>query len=358
MAKPLDGQVALVAGATRAAGRGIALELAAAGARVWCTGRSTRANPVTPGRSETIEETAELIEAAGGAAVAVRVDHQVEAEVQALAARLQAEEGRLDILVNDIWGGDELIDWGAKFWALDIAKARTILDQAMISHLITARHLAPLMVEAKRGLIVEVTDGEMSGYRGQLTYDLVKSSVNRLAYAMAWDLVGTGVTALAVSPGFLRSEAMLDRFGVTEANWRDGAKADPDFAFSETPHFVGRAIAALAADPGVGAKAGLALFADDLAEEYGFDDLDGSRPHFWRSVEARIAEGLAKEGKLDPAMRWLASSRYANIHMTPSRQDQARAYAERLGFEGLGAGLRPISNPSSPAVAKRNAGGP
>ena len=169
-----------------------------------------------------------------------------------------------------------------EMFGYDIAKARTILDQAMVSHLITARRLAPLMVEAKRGLIVEVTDGEMSGYRGQLTYDLVKSSVNRLAYAMAWDLVGTGVTALAVSPGFLRSEAMLDRFGVTEANWKDGAKADPDFIFSETPHFVGRAIAALAADPDVGAKAGLVLFADDLAEEYGFDDLDGSRPHFWR----------------------------------------------------------------------------
>ena len=343
MTGPLDGQVALVAGATRAAGRGIARELAAAGARVWCTGRSTRANSAAPGRPETIEETAELIEAAGGAAVAVRVDHQVEAEVEALAARLRAEEGRLDILVNDIWGGDELIDWGAKFWALDIAKARTILDQAVFSHLITARHLAPLMVEAKRGLIVEVTDGEMSGYRGQLIYDLVKSSVNRLAYAMAWDLVGTGVTALAISPGFLRSEAMLDRFGVTEANWKDGAKTDPDFIFSESPHFVGRAVAALAADPKVGAKSGLVLFADDLADEYDFDDLNGSRPHFWRSVEARIAEALAKEGKLDPAMRWLAGSRYANIHMMPSRQDQVRFYAERLGFERLGAGLRPIS---------------
>ncbi|HEY3887385.1 MAG TPA: SDR family oxidoreductase [Caulobacteraceae bacterium] len=342
MAEPLEGQIALVAGATRAAGRGIALELAAAGAKVYCTGRSTRGNPATPGRPETIEETAELIEAAGGEAVAVRVDHQAEVEVQALAARIRANEGRLDILVNDIWGGDELIDWGAKFWALDVDKARAVLDQAMFSHLITARHLAPLMVEAKRGLIVEVTDGEMSGYRGQLLYDLVKSSVNRLAYGMAWDLVGTGVTALAVSPGFLRSEAMLDRFGVSEANWRDGAKSDPDFAFSETPHFVGRAIAALAADPDVGAKAGLALFADDLAEAYGFDDLDGSRPHFWRSVEARIAEGLAKEAKIDPALRWLAGSRYANVHMTPSRQDQARMYAERLGFERLGAGLRPI----------------
>jgi NAD(P)-dependent dehydrogenase (short-subunit alcohol dehydrogenase family) len=342
MAGPLDGQVALVAGATRAAGRGIARELAAAGARVWCTGRSTRANPATPGRSETIEETAELIEAAGGEAVAVRVDHQVEAEVEALAARVRSQEGRLDILVNDIWGGDELIDWGAKFWALDIAKARTVLDQAVFSHLITARYLAPLMVEAKRGLIVEITDGEMSGYRGQLAFDLVKSSVNRLAYAMAWDLVGTGVTALAVSPGFLRSEAMLERFGVAEANWKDAIKADQHFAFSETPHFVGRAVAALAADPDVGAKAGLVLFADDLAEEYGFTDLDGSRPHFWRSVEAHIAEGLAKDGKLEPALRWLAGSRYRNIHMTPSRQDQARAYAERLGFEGLGAGLRPI----------------
>ena len=192
MAQPLDGQVALVAGATRAAGRGIALELAAAGAKVYCTGRSTRGHPATPGRPETIEETAELIGAAGGRAVAIRVDHTVETEVEALATRIRADEGRLDILVNDIWGGDDLVAWGAKFWTIDIAAVRTLVERAILSHLITARYLAPLMVEAKRGLIVEVTDGEFAGYRGQLLYDLIKSSVNRLAYAMAWDLAGTG----------------------------------------------------------------------------------------------------------------------------------------------------------------------
>jgi NAD(P)-dependent dehydrogenase (short-subunit alcohol dehydrogenase family) len=348
MTQSLDGQVALVAGATRAAGRGIALELAAAGAKVYCTGRSTQGRPATPGRTETIDETADMIADAGGAAVAVRVDHMMEVEVEALAALVRSQEGRLDILVNDIWGGDGLIDWGAKFWAVDIAKARRVLDQALFSHLITSRHLAPLMVEAKRGLIVEVTDGEMSGYRGQLLYDLVKSSVNRLAYDMAWDLVGTGVTALAVTPGFLRSEAMLDRFSLTEANWREAVKdpkfAHPDFAFSESPRFVGRAIAALAADPDVAAKAGTVLFADDLADEYGFDDLDGSRPHFWRSMEAWLEREMASEGKLDPRVRWVAESRYMNVHLTPARAGQARAYAERLGLDSLGAGLRPLGN--------------
>src|ERR1700722_16106879 len=263
MASPLRGQVALVAGAPRAAGRGIAQELAAAGAKVYCTGRSTRGNPATPGRPETIEETAELITAGGGEAIALRVDHQVEAEVEALAARVRADEGRLDILVNDIWGGDALIDWGARFWTLDIAKVRAVVDQAVLSHLITARYLAPLMVEANGGLIVEITDGNLPGYRGQLLYDHVKAAVIRLAYAMALDLAGTRVTALALSPGFLRSEAILQQFGVIEATWRDAAEKHQDFAFSETPRYVGRAVAALAADPKVGRKAGFALFVAD-----------------------------------------------------------------------------------------------
>ena len=342
MAEPLAGQVALVAGATRAAGRGIALELAAAGAKVWCTGRSVRGRPATPGRPETIEETAELIVRAGGAAVAVRVDHQQEAEVESLAARIQAEDGRLDILVNDIWGGDELIDWGAPFWKQDIATARVVFDQAVFSHLITARHLAPMMVEANRGLIVEVTDGERAGYRGQLAFDLVKASLIRLAYAMAWDLARTRVTALAVTPGFLRSEAMLDRFGVTEANWRDAVKGEAEFAYSETPRYLGRAVAALAADPEVRRKAGLALNVGDLADEYGFTDLDGTRPHFWRSVEAWLEGEMAAEGPLSPQAARIASARYMSSHL--SHPDRARAYAERLGFKGLGAGLRPAGD--------------
>ncbi|HEY2706558.1 MAG TPA: SDR family oxidoreductase [Caulobacteraceae bacterium] len=340
MPQPLEGQVALVAGATRAAGRGIAVELAAAGAKVYCTGRSVRGAPATPGRPETIEETAELIEAAGGKAVALRVDHTVEAEVEALAARIKADEGRLDVLVNDVWGGDELVDWEATFWRQDMGPVRALIDQAILSHWITARHLAPMMVEANRGLIVEVTDGETAGYRGQMLYDFVKASVNRMAYAMAWDLAATRVTALAVSPGFLRSEAMLDRFGMTEANWRETASGD--FALSESPRFIGRAIAALAADPKVGDKAGGAYFAADLADEYGFTDVDGSKPHFWRNIDAALAKAVAADGDLSDWAAHHAAGRYQKLHLDPLRAAEAKALAAKLGWTRLGAGLRPI----------------
>ena len=342
MSGPLDGQVAVVAGATRAAGRGIALELAAAGAKVYCTGRSTRGAPATPGRPETIEETAEMIAAAGGAAVAIRVDHQVEADVEMLAARVKTDEGRLDILVNDVWGGDSAVAWGAKFWDLDVATVRALIDQAVVSHLITSRHLAPLMIADGRGLIVEVSDGPLNGCRGQLLYDLVKASVIRLAYAMAWDLVGTGVTSLALSPGFLRSEAILEGFGVTEANWRDAIEREAEFAHSETPRFIGRAVAALAADPEVGKKAGQSLSVADLADEYGFDDVDGSRPSFWREVHAWLAPQVAADAPLSAHARWMASAGYMSMHLTPARAEQARAYAAKLGWTNLGVGLRPI----------------
>ncbi|HSZ50520.1 MAG TPA: SDR family oxidoreductase [Caulobacteraceae bacterium] len=343
MSSPLEGQVALVVGATRAAGRGIARELAAAGAKVWCTGRSTRGAPATPGRPETIEETVELIEAAGGTAIAARVDHTEEAEVEALAARVKAEDGRLDILVNDIWGGDDLIDWGAPFWAQDMAAVRTLLDRAVLSHWITARYFAPLMVEANRGLIVEVTDGDEPGYRGHLTYDFLKAGAIRLAYGMAWDLARTRVTALALSPGFLRSEAMLERFGVTEETWRDAAARNPEFAFSETPHYVGRAVAALAADPQVRRKSGGAYSAGGLAEEYGFTDLDGAQPNFWRSVLAGVATELASAGQLPPAALRLAAARYQKIHLSPAHSQEARALADRLGWSRLPAGLQPVA---------------
>jgi NAD(P)-dependent dehydrogenase (short-subunit alcohol dehydrogenase family) len=342
MEQPLAGQVALVAGATRGAGRGIALELAAAGAKVYCTGRSTIGQAATPGRPETIDETARLIAAAGGEAVAIRVDHTVEAEVEALGARVGDEAGRLDVLVNDIWGGDALIDWRAKFWTLDIAAVKRLVDQAILSHLITARHLAPMMVEAGRGLIVEITDGELDGYRGQLLYDLVKASVVRLAYAMAWDLRKTGVTALALSPGFLRSEAVLDQFGVTEANWREAVRTNPDFAYSETPRYIGRAVAALAADPEIGRKSGPALAVGDLADEYGFTDVDGSSPAFWRNLEAWLDAEMQGEGDLAPRVAWMAAARYAMIHRAPAHADRARAYAAKLSLVGLGGGLRPV----------------
>ncbi|MGH6971935.1 MAG: SDR family oxidoreductase, partial [Caulobacteraceae bacterium] len=223
-----------------------------------------------------------------------------------------------------------------------MSAVRTLLDRAVLSHWITARHMAPMMVAANRGLIVEVTDSELSGYRGQLLYDFLKASAIRLAYGMAWDLAETRVTALALSPGFLRSEAMLERFGVTEANWREATKAHPDFALSETPRYIGRAIAALAADPEVGRKAGSALFVGDLADEYGFTDLDGARPHFWRRMGAWLDSQLAAEGELSRQVRWMAAGRYQKTHLTPALADKARAYAARLGFDNLGAGLRPI----------------
>ncbi len=224
----------------------------------------------------------------------------------------------------------------------DLTAVRTLVDRAILSHWITARHCAPMMVEAKRGLIVEITDGAETGYRGQLLYDFVKASVNRLAYAMAWDLARTGVTALALSPGFLRSEAMLQNFGVSESNWRDGAQRDPDFAASESPRYVGRAVAALAADPNVGAKAGGAFFAADLAEEYGFTDADGSRPHFWKSVMARLQPELEGDVPLTPWAMRHAAGRYQKLHLTAGHADEVRALAARLGWKRLGAGLRPV----------------
>lgn len=347
--RPLDGKVALVAGATRGAGRGIACMLGAAGAVVYCTGR-TGAGQVSPmGRPETIEETAALVDGHGGEGVAVRTDHIREDEVAALIARIEAERGRLDVLVNDIWGGDPMVDWSAKFWALDIGKVRALVDQAVFSHLITARHAAPLMLRQGGGLIVEVSDGHHDGYRGHLLYDLVKSTVNRLAYAMAWDLHGTGVTALALCPGFLRSEAVLDHFGVSEANWRDAIAKDPFFAESESPFLVGRAVAALAADPQVQRKAGQVLFAADLATEYGFTDVDGRRPAFHPMFE-RVTSALAeRDGDLDPDERFLVLARYMQIHREPAQAIQALRLAAKLGLGDLGPGLAPNGAVNPPA---------
>ncbi len=274
----LEGKIALVAGATRGAGRAIARTLAEHGATVYCTGRSTRGHGAMGGRPETLEETAELITAAGGKAIAVRADHTVEADVVAVCDRIREEQGRLDILINDVWGGDELIDFGKKFWELSMDKARALLERAVFTHIQTSRYAVPLMFQAERGLIVEVTDGDTFGYRGNFTYDLTKMSVIRLAFNMAQELRKTKITALSVTPGFLRSEFMLDLFGVTEANWRDAVSKEPHFIASETPFYVARAIAALAADPDVRRKAGRVFSSWDLAKEYGFTDVDGNRP--------------------------------------------------------------------------------
>ncbi len=282
---PLEGKVAVVAGATRGAGRGIARALGEAGAVVYCTGRSVRGKPATRNRPETIDETAEMIDAAGGTAHAVRVDHADEEQVAALFERVRRERQRLDILVNDIWGGEDLTEFGKTFWEVSLDQGFRMLRQAIDTHIVTSRHGAPLLLESGGGLIVEVTDGNSFGYRGNLFYDLVKSSVIRLAFGMAYELRRRNVTAVAITPGFLRSEAMLEHFGVTEANWEDGAKNDPNFAASESPFFVGRAIAALAADPGVFKKSGRVLASWDLAEEYGFTDADGRRPHWGKHFE-------------------------------------------------------------------------
>lgn len=287
-AKPLTGKVAVVAGATRGAGRGIACMLGEAGATVYCTGRSVRGKPATQGRPETIEETAEMVSGYGGQGIAVQVDHSDEQQVQALFERVRAEQGRLDILVNDIWGGDELTEWEKPFWELDIAKGLLMQQRGVHTHIITSRYGVPLMVAARQGLVIEITDGDSPGYRGNLFYDLVKASVIRLALGMAEELRPYGVTALALTPGFLRSEAMLDRFGVTEANWQDGAKVDPHFIASETPYFVGRAVAALAVDPDVFRRSGGVYSSWGLSDEYGFTDIDGRWPHWGRYYKEHI----------------------------------------------------------------------
>lgn len=291
--QPLAGKVALVAGGTRGGGRGIAVELGSAGATVYVTGRSSRAGRSDLERPETIEETAEQVTAAGGTGIAVRTDHSRPEDVRALVDRIAAEQhGRLDILVNSVWGGDPLTDWEHPLWEQDLDTGLRLLRQAVETHVITSRFALPLMVARRSGLVVEVTDGNTARYRGSFFYDLAKSAAIRLAVAQAAELEQHGVAAVAVTPGFLRSEAMLEGFGVTEANWRDGAAKDPNFAHSETPAYLGRAVAALAADPGIMAKTGRALATWGLYKEYGFTDADGSQPdwpaHWARALEEEL----------------------------------------------------------------------
>jgi NAD(P)-dependent dehydrogenase (short-subunit alcohol dehydrogenase family) len=287
--KGLQGKIALVAGATRGAGRGIAVALGEAGATVYCTGRSSgRGRPATPGRPETIEETAELVTAAGGLGIPVRVDHTEPAEVKKLVARIKRRHKGLDILVNDVWGGDPLTEWGKPFWAVNLDNGLHMLKQAIHSHIITAHYAVPLMLGRKRAIIFEITDGDAFYYRGNLFYDLVKISVIRLAFAMSRELRKRNVVSVALTPGFLRSEAVLDHFGVSESNWKEGGKkrsnspdqndAGADFLVSESPRYIGRAVAALAADPKVKQKSGRVFSSWALAREYGFTDLDGTRP--------------------------------------------------------------------------------
>ncbi len=233
------------------------------------------------GRPEAIEETAELVNARGGTGIAVCVDHTIEEEVKALFERVrQEQDGRLDILVNDIWGGDELSEWGKPFWENDLRKGLLMQDRAVRTHIITSYYGVPLMIARGQGLVIEITDGSDYGYRGNLFYSLAKISAIHLAETMAEDLRPYHITSLALTPGFLRSEAMLDHFGVTEETWREAVKQDPHFVASETPFYIGRAVRALASDPHVAEKSGRTLTSWDLALEYGFKDVDGSQPHW------------------------------------------------------------------------------
>ena len=286
MKKRLEGKVALVAGATRAAGRGIALELGAAGAMVYCTGRSTKAQRSEMDRPETIEETAELIEREGGRAVAVQVDHLDHAQVKDLIARIEREQGRLDVLVNDIWGGDRFIQWNVPVWEHSLENGLRMLRLAIDTHVITSHFALPLLIKNPSGLVIEMTDGTAEyndeNYRLSLFYDLAKTSAVRMAWTLAHELKPHGCTAVAVSAGWLRSEQMLDNYGVKEENWRDATKIQPHFIISETPRYVGRAIAHLAADPEVARWNGQSLSSGQLAKVYGFTDVDGSQPDAWR----------------------------------------------------------------------------
>lgn len=282
MTLPLTGSVAVVAGGTRGAGRGIAVELGAAGATVYVTGRTTATETSPLGRRETIEETAEMVDRAGGTGIAVRTDHADRRQVAALTARIEQEQGRLDVLVNDVWGGDPLTEWDVEFWRHDLDNGLRLLRNAVETHLVTSWHAAPLLIATPGSLVVEVTDGVSDRYRGSLFYDLAKTTVSRLARAQAEELRSHGVTAVAVTPGFLRSEAVLEIFGVTEDTWRDAITRDPHFAHSETPRYLGRGVAALAADPDKSYLSGSTTASWELARRYGIADVDGTRPDWGR----------------------------------------------------------------------------
>jgi NAD(P)-dependent dehydrogenase (short-subunit alcohol dehydrogenase family) len=291
----LDGRVALVTGATRGAGRGTAVALGEAGATVYCTGRSTRGQRSEYDRPETIEATAELVTAAGGTGIAIAVDHLEADQVEALVRRIDDEQGRLDVLVNDIWGGERLFQWNTPLWEHDLANGLRMLRLQIDTHLITSHFALPLLIREPGGLVVEMTDGTReyndANYREPVFYDLAKSAVIRLAFAQSVELAEHGCTAVALSPGWLRSEMMLEVMGVSEENWREGR--NPHFAaISESPRFVGRAVAALASDPEVMRRNGGSFSSGGLAREYGFTDVDGSQPDCWRYMVEVQDRGL------------------------------------------------------------------
>ena len=318
----LTGRIALVAGATRGAGRGIAAALGEAGATVICTGRSTREQGSARSdydRPETIEETAELVTSLGGLGIAIAVDHLDSEAVRGLAETVRTGHGHIDVLVNDIWGAEVLKggpkDWNTPIWNHDLDKGLRILRLAIDTHLVTSHHLLPLLIARPGGLLVEVTDGTADynarRYRLSVFYDLAKASINRLAFSQGHELEPYGATAVAITPGWLRSEMMLDNYGVTEANWRE-AKAPPGFALSESPRYVGRAVAALAADPDRRRWRQQSVTSAQLARHYGFTDTDGSQPDVWAYTEA-------VEAGLDPTPD---EYRVAGGRPTPYRSDE------------------------------------
>jgi NAD(P)-dependent dehydrogenase (short-subunit alcohol dehydrogenase family) len=292
----LKGKVALVAGASRAAGRAIAVELGRLGATVYATGRTTRAQRSEMNRPETIEETAELVTEAGGTGIAVQVDHLEPAQVKALVERIDGEQGLLDVLVNDVWGGDVYLKFETKLWEHSLEGGLRMLRLGIDTHAITSHFALPLLIRRPGGLVIEMTDGTAEynrNYRADagFFYDLVKVSVQRMALAQSEEISPYGGTAVALTPGWLRSESMLEGFGVSEENWREATAHQPHFVISESPTFVGRAAAALAADPNVSRWNGQSLSSGQLAKVYDFTDVDGSRPDAWRYIEEVESKG-------------------------------------------------------------------
>ncbi|TDD44845.1 SDR family NAD(P)-dependent oxidoreductase [Kribbella antibiotica] len=297
--KPLAGKVALVTGGSRAAGRGIAVQLGAAGATVYVTGRTTRTSRSEMNRPETIEDTAELIDQAGGHGIAVPVDHLEPAQVKDLIDRIEREQGALHILVNDIWGQFGEPEWDKTVWESDLEAGLRLLRLGVDTHAITSHYALPLLIKSPGGLVIEMTDGtndyNADRYRVSFFYDVAKGAVSRMAFALAHELDKHEATAVLLTPGWLRSEAMLEGFGVTEENWREATV--PGFEISESPSYVGRAVAALAADPDVRRWNGKSTSSGELAKIYGFTDLDGSQPDAW----GYLVDGEKSDEPLDVA---------------------------------------------------------
>jgi len=329
----LRGAVAVVAGATRGAGRGIARALGEAGAIVYCTGRSVRGKPSPYQRPETIEQTAEMIQAEGGTAIAMRVDHTVETEVRSLFQRVEREHGRLDVLVNSVAGEDPMMaQWGS-FWKTDLTNAEPIVRQALLSHIITAKHAAPLMMKRRRGLIVEVTENDLLLSGGNVVTQIVKFSQKALATIWGAELRKHGVAAIAITPGFLRSESMLERFGVTEKNWRDAGRKDKNFLESETPLFVGRAVVALATDPKILERTGQLFSSWETGRKYRFTDADGRQPDWGRleidysGMPASVMEGIREGVEVQEAWLKVLSKRTSRFRAALPKAQLKRAAA-------------------------------